>query len=88
MSFPSPDLKIRNDTPYGILIWTSYTETSVTVTFYSTSWVAGEQTGQTTEPKGPCTRYITERTRTWVDGHTEVDKVYGIYAPTTGVRCG
>ena len=56
VSWPSPDLKIRNDTPYGILIWTSYTDTSITVTLYSTPWVAGEQTGQTTEPKGPCTR--------------------------------
>jgi vancomycin resistance protein YoaR len=88
VSFPSPDLKIRNVTPYGILIWTSYTDTSITVTFYSTPWVTGEQTGQTTEPKGPCTRYITERTRTWVDGHTDVDKVFGIYAPGEGIRCG
>jgi vancomycin resistance protein YoaR len=88
VSFPSPDLKIRNETPYGILIWTSYTDTSITVTFYSTPWVTGEQTGQFQEPKGPCTRYTTERTRTWVDGHTEVDKVYGIYAPAEGIRCG
>jgi vancomycin resistance protein YoaR len=87
VSFPSPDLKIRNDTPYGILIWTSYTETSVTVTFYSTPWVAGEQTGQRTEPKGPCTRYVTERTRTWVDGRSEVDTVVGIYAPGDGISC-
>ena len=88
VSWPSPDLKIRNSTPYGILIWTSYTDTSITVTMYSTKWVAGEQTGQTTEPKGPCTRYSTERTRTYVDGHTEVDHVYGIYAPASGIRCG
>lgn len=88
VSYPSPDLKIRNITPYGILIWTSYTDTSITVTFYSTSWVAGEQTGQTTRPNGPCTRYITERTRTWVDGRTDVDEVIGIYAPDEGIRCG
>ena len=87
VSWPSPDLKFRNDTPYGILVWTSYTDTSVTVTFYSTPWVTGEQTGQTTEPKGPCTRYITERTRTWVDGRTDVDEVYGVYAPGPGISC-
>jgi hypothetical protein len=79
VSWPSPDLKFTNNTPYGILIWTSYTDTSVTVTFYSTRYVTGEQTGQTTEPKGPCTRYITERTRKWVDGRSDVDHVYGIY---------
>jgi len=88
VSYPAPDLKIRNITPYGILIWTSYTDTSITVTFYSTSWVAGEQTGQSTRPNGPCTRYITERTRTWVDGRTDVDEVIGIYAPGEGIRCG
>lgn len=87
VSWPSPDLKFTNTTPYGILVWTSYTDTSVTVTFYSTPWVSGEQTGQTTEPKGPCTRYITERTRTWVDGKTDVDHVYGVYAPGPGISC-
>ncbi len=88
VSWPSPDLKIRNTTPYGILVWTSYTDTSVTVTMYSTPWVSGAQTGQTSEPKGPCTRYSTERTRTWVDGHSEIDHVYGVYAPGPGIRCG
>jgi vancomycin resistance protein YoaR len=36
VSSPSPDLKWRNDSPYGVLITTSYTEKSVTVTFWST----------------------------------------------------
>jgi vancomycin resistance protein YoaR len=87
VSFPSPDLKFRNETPYGILIWPTYDEGSITVTFYSTPWVRGEQTGQTSEPKGPCTKYHTERTRTWVDGRTDVDEVVGVYAPTTGISC-
>ena len=32
LGFPNPDNRIRNNTPYGILIWTSYTDTSITVT--------------------------------------------------------
>ncbi|HEX8002008.1 MAG TPA: VanW family protein [Mycobacteriales bacterium] len=36
VSSPTPDLKWRNDSPYGVLITTSYTEKSVTVTFWST----------------------------------------------------
>lgn len=34
--YPTLDLKFRNNTPYGILIDTSYTENSVTVTLWST----------------------------------------------------
>ncbi len=87
ISWEKPDLKIRNNTPYGVLLWPTYTDTSLTVTLYSTKWVSGEQTGQTTEPKGPCTRYTTERTRTYVDGHTDTDKVYALYQPADGVKC-
>lgn len=36
VSTPAPDLKWRNDSPYGVLITTSYTEKSITVTFWST----------------------------------------------------
>ena len=36
VSSPQPDLKWRNDSPYGVLITTSYTEKSITVTFWST----------------------------------------------------
>ena len=36
VSSPSPDLKWRNDSKYGVLITTSYTEKSITVTFWST----------------------------------------------------
>jgi vancomycin resistance protein YoaR len=34
--YPSLDLKFRNDTPYGVLIDTSYTAGSVTVSMWST----------------------------------------------------
>ncbi|OLT13884.1 hypothetical protein BJF79_19555 [Actinomadura sp. CNU-125] len=36
VSFPQPDFRWRNDSPYGVLVDTSYTDTSVTVTFWST----------------------------------------------------
>ncbi len=88
VSWKEPDLKIKNITPYGILIWPTYTGTSLTVTLYSTPWVTGEQTGQTERPQGPCTKVVTERTRTWArDGHQEVDTVFATYRPSEGVDC-
>ncbi|MGH9165360.1 MAG: VanW family protein, partial [Acidimicrobiales bacterium] len=59
LSFPHPDLKLRNPSPYGVLIWPTYTGTSVTVTLYSTKWVEATQTNQTREQRGPCTRVRT-----------------------------
>jgi vancomycin resistance protein YoaR len=87
ISWPSPDLVIRNPSPYGILIWPTYDDTSITVHLYSTRWATGEQTGQSSEPKGNCTRVRTERTRTFVDGRKEVDAVFATYQPAQGVRC-
>ncbi|MPY96045.1 MAG: hypothetical protein GEV08_24195, partial [Acidimicrobiia bacterium] len=75
LSFPSPDLKIHNNTPYGILIWPSYTDTSISVELYSTPYVVGDQTGQTVEQYDvACKHVTTQRTRTWLGtGATEVD---------------
>ena len=88
LSYPSPDLQITNITPYGVLLWPTYTGSSLTVTLYSTPWVEGEQTGQTESSAGPCTRVRTERTRTWLeDGRTETDSFTGLYQPADGVRC-
>ncbi|MEZ0074246.1 VanW family protein [Planotetraspora sp. GP83] len=36
VSYPQPDFRWRNDSPYGVLIKTSYTSTSLTVQFWST----------------------------------------------------
>ncbi|MDQ2826464.1 MAG: VanW family protein [Actinomycetota bacterium] len=87
ISFPEPDVRIRNNTPYGVLIWPTYTDTSVTVTMYSTKYVSGEQTNQTKTPKGVCTAVSTERTRTYVDGRKAVDNFTGLYSPGEGVEC-
>jgi len=48
ISWPTPDLKFRNDSSSGILIKTSYTDTSVTVSFYGNNdgrILVGEQSG-------------------------------------------
>ncbi len=88
LSYPRPDLKIRNPSPHGVLVWPTYTGTSITVTLYSTKWVEASQTGQATEPKPPCTRVRTQRTRRFLaDGATKVDHVVALYRPGEGVNC-
>ena len=88
LNYPHPDLVIKNNSPYGILVWPTYTSTSLTVTLYSTKWVEVAQTGQTTSPRGPCTFVKTERTRHFfTDGKTSVDYFYALYSPTEGLDC-
>jgi vancomycin resistance protein YoaR len=87
LSFPSPDLIIRNTTPHPVYIWTEYTDTSITVSLWSTRYATGAQTGQSTSPAGACTRVRTERTRTYADGHRAVDSVYATYQPGEGQGC-
>ncbi|MCU1378752.1 MAG: hypothetical protein JWN29_1735 [Acidimicrobiales bacterium] len=87
LSWTKPDLVISNTTPYGVLIDTSYTSTTLTVTLWSTKYATGAQTAQSEAPLGNCKRVTTERTRTYVDGHTKVDHVYATYRPAEGVKC-
>ncbi len=88
LNYMQPDLKIRNSTPHTVLLWPTYTGTSITVQLFSTKTVVGEQTGQSTSPSGRCTRVTTERTRTYLeDGRTEVDTVFAVYRPAEGVNC-
>jgi vancomycin resistance protein YoaR len=87
LNYPKPDLVISNNTPYGVLIWPTYTGTSLTVTLYSTKYAPGSQTGQTTQPRGVCTQVITERTRTFPDGTKKVDHVRATYRPQEGINC-
>jgi vancomycin resistance protein YoaR len=87
MGFPAPDLAFRNDTPYGILIWTSYTDSSLTVTLYSSPHATAEQTGTTESRAGACKVVTTTRTRTFPDGHTEQDTFRATYRPGEGIRC-
>lgn len=88
MGFPNPDLVIENTTPYGILIWTSYTASSLTVTLYSTPFVAGEQTGIDESRSGNCRVVTTTRTRTYVDGRPPVQDTFrATYRPGPGQFC-
>jgi len=47
VSFPQPDLIIANNSTTGILVRTSYTESSITVTFF------GDKEGRTVRAEGP-----------------------------------
>ena len=87
LSWPKPDLVVHNATPYGVLVWPTYTSRSLTVSLWSTKSVVSVQSGQTRSKVGNCTRVRTERTRTYADGHTRVDSVYATYRPGEGVNC-
>ncbi len=87
MGYPAPDLKWTNDTPYGILVWTSYTQSSLTITLYSTPHARAEQTGSSESRVGNCTVVTTTRTITYPDGQTRQDKFRATYRPGEGQRC-
>ncbi|MCW2723442.1 MAG: hypothetical protein JWN35_363, partial [Frankiales bacterium] len=53
VSFPEPDFRFQNDSPNGVLIKTSYTPTSITVTFW------GAKRYDVTSETGPRTRIRT-----------------------------
>ena len=89
LAFPAPDLKIKNTSPYGVLVWTSYSGTNITVTLYSTKWVEATQSNQFTSRVGAgCTAVTTQRTRRFLDdGRTAVDRFSGTYVPGEGAHC-
>ncbi len=88
VSYPAPDLKITNSTPYAVLIWPTATDTSLTVQMWSTKYATGAQTAQSEKPFGAaCTRVVTERTRTYADGRpNKVDSVVALYQKE-GIDC-
>jgi len=89
LDYGNIDLKIHNNTDYGVLIWPTYTDSSVTVTLYSTSSIDAEQADQTAEPYSTvCTLVTTVRKRTYLaTGNVELDKFYATYTPDEGVEC-
>ncbi len=87
ISWPKPDLVLRNQTPYGILIWTSYTDTSITVTMYSTKHIAVEDIGRAETAQRSCTRVTTTRQRTYDDGTVDLDTFFALYRPGEGFDC-
>jgi vancomycin resistance protein YoaR len=87
MGYPAPDLAFVNDTPYGILIDTSYTSTSVTVTMWATPYASGAQTGITESASGKCQVVTTTRTITYPDRPTATDTFKATYRPGPGESC-
>lgn len=87
ISWPYVDLVVDNVSPYPILVWTSYTDESITVTMYSTKWVEVEQSDQIEVEEGACTRVYAERTRTFQDESQTIDRVTALYRPDEGIEC-
>ena len=87
LNFPQPDLAVVNNTPYSMLVWTSYTSASITVQLYSTPYFEVEQTGQQSGRVSRCTRVNTFRQRTAPDGSVIDDAVFATYRPGEGLDC-
>lgn len=87
LSFPAPDLVVENTTDYAVLIWPTYTGTSITVDLYSTAHIVVEALDQTTGSFRRCTRVTTPRLRIYPDGSEVVDEFYATYRPGEGLDC-
>lgn len=87
ISSPAPDLVMINTTAYPILIWTSYTDDSITVSMYSTKHIEIGEVDQRTSRRGACTHVETDRQRTYPDGRVVVDTFIADYRPAEGVDC-
>ncbi len=87
INYDDVDLAFINNTPYGILIWVEYTETSITVQMYSTKYWEVEQTDQRTWRSGACRSVETFRASTNPEGVVVEDSVRARYRPGEGLDC-
>lgn len=87
ISYPKPDLRFTNPTPYGALIWPTYTDTSITVEIYSTRNVVVTIGEPEEELREFCRRVRTDRTRVFSDGTTDTDTFHARYRPEEGRNC-
>jgi vancomycin resistance protein YoaR len=87
MGYPAPNLSFVNDTPYGILIDTSYTDTSVTVTMWSSPYARGEQVGSSESKSGACDVVTTTRRITYPDKPPATDTFTATYRPGPDQPC-
>ncbi len=87
ISSPAPDLKIENTTEYPVLIWTSYTGTSITVSMYSTKNIEANQVASRSSKRNQCTYVETDRERIYSDGHSVIDTFFALYRPEDGIDC-
>lgn len=76
LGYPYPDLKFTNDTPGPLVIWTSHTDTSVTVSLWG---IPDGRVVTESDPKlgtrGSCTTVDIVRTITWPDGRQKEEHV-------------
>lgn len=87
LSIPGPDLVLTNGTEYPVLIWPTYTDSSITVSLYSTENVEVEELGQRISRRNRCTHSQIDRQRTFSDGRVEVDTIVANYRPGDGLDC-
>jgi len=87
LSFPLPDLELHNPTPYAVLLWPTYTGSSITMDMWSTPYFEVEQVRQTSWKIGQCTRVNTYRERTTPEGSVLEDFVFATYRPGEGLDC-
>ncbi|MGF1666939.1 MAG: VanW family protein [Acidimicrobiia bacterium] len=87
LSFPKPDLRVTNSTEFPVLIWSTYDDTSITMTLYSTRHLEVVETGQEQRPFNRCTDVETFRSRTYPDGRVVEDSVVARYRPGEGLDC-
>ncbi len=87
ISYPKPDLRFTNPTPYGLLIWPTYTDTSITVELYSTRNVQVTIGEPEEELREFCRRVRTERIRVFSDGTVDTDTFHARYRPEEGRDC-
>lgn len=87
LSMPAPDLVMTNDTDHPVLIWPTYTDTSITVTIYSTANVDVEELDQRVSYRNRCRHSEIDRQRTFSDGRVEIDTIVANYRPADGIDC-
>ena len=87
ISYPAPDFEIRNTSQYPVLIWSTWTDTSISVQLYSTQHIEVVESGPVSWAEGSCTRATTFRERTYPDGTVVEDSVTALYQPEEGIGC-
>lgn len=87
LSYPYPDLKVRNITPYGVMIWPTYTASSITITLFSTPYITSTVADRIDTHQGKCRLVETIRKRVFPDGREQKDTFRAVYQPKEGVDC-
>jgi VanW like protein/Putative peptidoglycan binding domain len=87
LSYPYVDLVLKNNTPYGVMIWPTYTASSITIALYSTPWARSDVFGQVKKDKDQCTDVFTTRLRKFPNGDEKKDVFKARYLPGEGVSC-